>query len=132
MIDQVFHGDPFLRFERFTEPVTYETLWSPSVDFSETDAEYVIRLDVPGIPKENLDVNLENNVLTLSGRRELHKDEETEKYIWREREEGRFMRTIRLPAPVAQDKIQAMVEDGILIVHLSKTTLAEKSKVVIQ
>ena len=74
-----------------------ETTWSPNLDTTETDEEFDIRLEVPGVPKENLDVALDANVLTLSGRREVRKDEANEKYVWHEREGGRFMRSMRLP-----------------------------------
>lgn len=130
MFDRLFH-EPFFGLERFEAPVM-ETAWAPPLDFAETDKEYVIRLEVPGIPKENLDVGLDNNILTLSGRREFHREEKAEQYIWQEREEGRFVRSLRLPTPVLEDKIEAMVEDGVLIVHLPKMEVAKKSKILVK
>ena len=72
------------------------------------------------------------NVLTLSGRREVLKDEENEKYVWHEREEGRFMRSMRLPTTVAEDKIKGSVDHGVLVVHLPKAEPAVKSKILIK
>jgi HSP20 family protein len=129
MFDRFFR-EPFFGMERFA-PVM-ETAWAPPLDFAETEKEYLIRLEVPGIPKENLDVGLENNILTLSGRREFHKEEKAEQYIWQEREEGRFVRSLRLPTPVLEDKIEAMVEDGVLLVHLPKVESAKKSKILVK
>lgn len=126
-----FFREPLWGFDRLEAPA-YETAWAPLMDFAETDTEYVIRLEVPGVHKENLDVSLENNVLTLSGRREFQKEEKGEQYIWQEREEGRFVRSLRLPTPVMGDKIDAMVEDGVLLVRLPKIEPAKKSKIVVK
>ncbi len=125
--DRFFRRD-FPSFER----EALETTWSPNLDMTETDEEFVIRLEVPGVPKENLDVALDANVLTLSGRREVHKDEENEKYVWHEREEGRFMRSMRLPTTVAEDKIKASVDNGVMTVHLPKAEPAVKSRILIK
>jgi len=114
------------------EQPTFDVGWEPALDFVENDKEYIVKLDAPGIPKENLDVTFENNMLTLSGRREARKDEETEKYIYREREEGRFVRTLRLPTHVMGDKISATNENGILTVKLPKAVATQASKVVIK
>lgn len=127
LVDRFFRRDyPFFEKEGL------DTTWSPNLDMTETDEEYLIRLEVPGIPKENLDVTLDGNVLTLSGRREVLKDEENEKYVWHEREEGRFMRSMRLPTAVMEDKIKASVENGVLLVHLPKAEPAVKSKILIK
>ena len=114
-------------FDRFfTSPVSaiqgpsIETEWSPNLDFVESDKEFVIRLEVPGVHRENLDVNLDGNVLTLSGRREFKSEGEGEEYIWREREEGRFVRALRLPKAVDPNKVSASYHDGVLDVRLLK------------
>ena len=131
-------------FERFFDRVfgplgfelpemkVFETAWAPSVDVTETEKEFVVRLEAPGVHKENMDVNLEGNVLTLSGRREFRKDEETEEYIWREREEGNFVRSLRMPKPVQEGKVTAMYENGILTVRLLKTEPTTKTKIAIK
>jgi len=130
LVDRFFR-EPLWGMERFEAPM-FETAWAPPMDFAETDTEYVIRLEVPGMHKENLDVSLENNILTLSGRREFQREEKGEQYIWQEREEGRFVRSLRLPTPVMEDKIDAVVEDGVLLVRLPKVAQARKSKIVVK
>lgn len=109
-----------------------ETLWEPVLDFSETPKEYVVRLEVPGVTRDDLDVNLDGNLLTLSGKRELHKQQKEEDFLWEERFEGRFARTLRLPGAVQDAKIEATYNDGVLTVKLPKTEQALKSKIAIK
>jgi HSP20 family protein len=115
-----------------TPRMTTDGMWEPSLDFSETPKEYVVRLEVPGINRDDLDVNLDGNLLTLSGKREFHKQEKGEDFLWEEREEGRFMRTLRLPTAVEQGKIDANYNDGILTVKLPKAEAMTKSKIAIK
>ena len=113
-------------------PTARETMWTPAVDFSENEKEYIVRLEVPGIHKEDLEVKLESNLLTLAGRREFRKELAVEEYLWAEREEGRFNRTIRLPMPVEETKVDANYNDGILTVRLAKVEPKVKSRILIK
>ncbi|HEU4953875.1 MAG TPA: Hsp20/alpha crystallin family protein, partial [Gemmatimonadales bacterium] len=97
----------------FPTPKVFHTMWTPSADFSENENEYVVRLEAPGIPKEDLEVNLEGQTLTLSGRRDFAKEETTEEYFWQEREQGRFVRAIELPGAVDRAKVSASYQDGV-------------------
>lgn len=105
----------------FGPPRAMETMWSPSLDFSETDKEYVVRVEVPGISKDDLEVTVDGRMLTVSGRRSFEKEEKTEDYFWREREQGRFVRTVQLPASVEGAKVSASCEDGIMTIRLPKS-----------
>jgi HSP20 family protein len=109
-----------------------ETEWAPAMDFTETDSEFIVRLEAPAIHKENLDVGLEGNVLVLSGKREFRKEHESEEYIWKEREEGRFVRSLRLPKPVDPEKVTATYEDGVLSVRLLKKEPETRSRIAIK
>lgn len=113
------------------EPVV-STNWMPAVDLTETPTEYVLKVDAPGFHKENLDINLDGNVLTLSGRRESAKDEQTVGYIWRERQEGKFVRSLRLPEAVEAAKVDAIYQDGILTVRVPKASQKAATKVQIK
>ena len=113
-------------------PRVFETMWSPSVDFSENEKEYIVRLEAPGIPKEDLEVNVEGQSLTLSGRRDFEKEEKTEEYFWREREAGRFVRTIQLPAAVDRAKVTAEYLNGIMTIRLPKAEPAAKTRIAIK
>ncbi len=115
-----------------TPRAAFETIWEPVLDFSETNKEYMIRLEIAGVTRDDLDVNLDGNLLTLSGKRELHKQEKNEDFLWEEREEGRFIRTLRLPGAVDEAKIEAVYSDGVLTVKLPKAEVAAKSKVTIK
>ena len=109
-----------------------EAVWSPALDFSETEKEYVIRIEVPGIPRENLDVHLEGQMLTISGHRETRKEGEGEASFWREREAGRFVRSLRLPLPVEGAKVEAINQDGLLTVRLPKSEVKPKNRITIK
>jgi HSP20 family protein len=128
-------------FDRFFDPpmwpfpatrATTEVLWEPALDFSENPKEYVVRLDIPGVTRDDLDVAMNGNLLTLSGKRELHKREKGEDFLWEERIEGRFTRTLRLPGAVQEPKIEALYNDGILTVKLPKMEQAMRSKIAIK
>jgi HSP20 family protein len=116
----------------FPTPKVFQTMWAPSVDFSENEKEYIVRLEAPGIPKEDLEVNLEGQTLTLSGRRDFGKEEKTEEYFWREREQGRFVRTIPLPTAVDPAKVAATYQDGIMTIRLPKTEPSTKTRIAIK
>ncbi len=128
-------------FDRFLNPqawplatprTTAEGLWEPALDFSENPKEYVVRMEIPGVARDDLDVNLDGNLLTIGGKRELRKEEKGEDFLWEERIEGRFARTLRLPGVVQEAKIEALYNDGILTVRLPKTEPSMKSKIAIK
>ena len=126
-IDRVF-GTPFFNIP--TAPV--ESAWIPVLDYSETEKAYVCRLEVPGIPKENLDLNLVGQVLTVSGYREIKREQENEAFFVQERQVGRFVRSIRLPGPVAEATIEATVNDGVMTITLPKVEVTPKSRITIK
>jgi HSP20 family protein len=107
-------------------------MWEPSLDFSENEKEYIVRLEVPGIPKEDLEVNVDGQALTISGRRDFEREEKTEEYFWREREAGKFIRTVQLPAPVDASKVAATYQDGVMTVRLPKTEPSTKTRIQIK
>lgn len=109
-----------------------EVMWEPHLDFSETPKEYVVRLEIPGVTRDDLDVNLDGNLLTLSGKREFNKAEKGEEFLWEERVEGRFARTLRLPGTVQEGKIEALYTDGVLTVKLPKIEQATKNRITIK
>jgi HSP20 family protein len=135
--DRVFDRLLVPRFltEPFLPPFPFETTgaeWIPVMDMIENPTEYVVRLEVPGIHKENLDVNLTGELLTITGKREYAPEVEGEGYLVKERAFGKFVRTIRVPAPVAEKKVVAEYRDGILLVHLPKETPAPATKILIK
>ena len=99
--------------------------WTPSVDISETTAEYVIKAEIPEVKKEDVKVTLEHGVLTVQGMRRQEAEEKGKKYHRVERSYGSFVRSFSLPDLVDDAQVQAVFKEGILTLHLPKS---EKAK----
>ena len=131
VFDRLFHNT-FVPEALWRAPTAEPAAWLPPFDLLETEAEYTVRLDIPGTHRENLDITLVGTLLTLSGRRELPAAEPTERRLHAEREWGEFHRMIRLPAPVVAEEITASYQDGVLLVHLPKVPAAVTNKILIK
>ena len=94
--------------------------FNPKVDIIERENEFELQAALPGLKKEEISLELNNNKLTLSGERKFVKDEKNEKYHIVESNYGSFTRTFSLPENVKQDSIRARVADGILFVTIEK------------
>lgn len=94
--------------------------WTPRCDIFETDSEVVIKAELPGVKKEDVKVNIENNMLTIQGERKLEEETKQDDYHRIERSYGQFMRSFMLPASVDMSKISAEFKDGVLRVSLPK------------
>ncbi len=122
-IDRLFEG---LTPSRNAEGNEHETaVWAPRVDLAETEDAYLIHLDVPGLSKEQLEINLHEGVLTVSGNRKVEETEEKRNYVRVERQYGQFYRSFTLPKAVTSDNIEANYKDGVLNIRVPK---AEESK----
>ena len=97
-----------------------EARWVPAIDIRETPDALVLRADVPGMEKQNLEISLNGNVLTLSGERKREEQAEGEGWRRNERAHGRFERSIRLPDDVDGTKLDAAYENGVLTVTAPK------------
>jgi len=100
--------------------------WSPSVDIEEEDDKYLIKADLPGVEKKDIEVKLEGGVLSIRG--EKHTEKETGKGTKRHRTErfhGTFARSFTLPDAVKADKVDASYKDGVLTLRIPK---AEEAK----
>ena len=96
------------------------TAWNPSVDIFENDNEIVVKAELPGVSAKDIDVRLENNVLTLKGERRFEKEAKDENYHRIERSYGGFSRAFSIPATVDDEKIRADYKDGVLKIVLPK------------
>jgi HSP20 family protein len=101
--------------------------WLPAVDVWETDKELVLSFDLPGIPEDKIAVELEDNVLTVTGERERTQEHSTDRFYRFERRYGQFARSVTLPTGVKEDEIKADYNDGVLEVRVPKPE-AEKPK----
>jgi HSP20 family protein len=101
------------------------------VDVLEAADHLLVRVNLPGVKAENLDLNLEKNVLTLSAKPEPEALPEGVKYLWRERAQGEVKRQINLPERLSHDGIEAKLEDGVLTVKLMKAPESTAKKITV-
>ena len=99
--------------------------WSPVVDITEDEKEYVVKAEIPEMKKDDIKINVHDNVLSISGERKYEKEEKGKKYHRVERAYGSFMRSFTVPEDADGSKVSAEYKDGVLKVHLPKT---EKAK----
>jgi HSP20 family protein len=104
----------------------------PSLDLSETDAGIDVRMDVPGIKPDDIDIQLSGNLLTISGHRKEEKEEKGRTFHRVERRSGSFSRTLTLPCAVKEDKVDAQYHDGVLTINMQKTEEAKSRKIKIK
>ena len=103
--------------------------WAPVVDIYEQEGHIVLKAELPGIDSKDVDIRLENNVLTLSGERKLDNEVKRENYHRVERAYGSFTRSFTLPTVVDQEKINAEYKDGVLRVTLPKREEAKPKQI---
>lgn len=111
-----------------------ELLWMPAVDVRETADELIVEAELPGMTAENVDVRVENGVLTISGekRQEVEEGKEGSSYHLVERRYGRFERSFTLPGSVNADGVKARFAGGVLTVTLPKAEAAKPRRIEIQ
>lgn len=122
-------------FDQFfgrSEDEDASAVWAPRTDLSETDDAFRIRLDVPGMTKDDITINLQNNTLTVSGERTSERTDEGEEYVRVERAFGNFHRTFTLPNAVDRENVEAAYEDGVLTIHVPKTEESTRRQIEIQ
>ena len=106
--------------------------WSPAVDITEDDKEYLVKAELPEINKEDVKVTVENNVLTISGERKFEKEEKGKRYHRIERSYGSFVRSFTLPDDASSGKVDAKFHDGLLTVHVPKSEQARPKQIEIK
>ena len=131
--------DPFRElanlFENFAEGATagkdqlMAGTFVPPVDVYEDEHNLVLKLEVPGVEEENLNIEWENNVLTVKGERKFEKEEKEENFHRIERRYGAFTRTFRLPNTVDGDKAEAHYDKGVLKVTVPKRAEAKPKQI---
>jgi HSP20 family protein len=106
--------------------------WVPSMDLVETDEHFVLRADLPGLSEEDVAIELEDNVLTVSGERKAEHEDKKEGFYRMERSFGQFRRSLTLPDGVNADAIAATFDRGVLEVRIPKPEQRKPRKVAIQ
>jgi HSP20 family protein len=138
-----FMGDPFLSLHREVNRLFDETLrgmpdWtgeqtrqsavSARMNVSETDKEILVTAELPGVSENDIDVSLDDDVLTIRGEKRMEKKEEKENFHFVERSFGSFQRSVRLPYATDPEKVEASFENGVLTIRLPKTEQQERSR----
>jgi len=106
------------------EPIT-ERVWEPLTDVTEDDKEFLLKVELPEMKKEDVKVTVENGALRISGERKAEKEEKTKKYHRIERSYGSFFRSFTLPETADGTKVTADYKDGVLKVRVPKTESAK-------
>ena len=103
--------------------------WIPAMDLVETQDNFVLKADLPGMSESDVNVELENNVLTISGERRTEHEEQHEGYYRLERATGSFSRALSLPEGIDADAVTAAFDNGVLTVRIPKPAQAKPRKV---
>ena len=112
-------------------PSETNAVWTPAVDLFEDEGTYVLKAELPGMSKEDIELQLENRTLTLRGERKMEKEVKEEAYHQLERSYGRFVRTFTLPTAVEERKITANFKEGVLEVIVPKAEDAKPKLIAI-
>ena len=107
------------------------TGWTPSVDISEDDKEYVVRAELPGLSKKDVNVTFENGILNISGDRQQEKEQRGRRYHRVECSYGKFSRAFTLPGDMDPNQIKAEFKDGVLFVHVAKSESAKPKQIAV-
>ncbi len=106
--------------------------WIPAVDIKENKDAFELQVDVPGVDPKDIDVHMENGILTIKGERESEKKEEKEGYKRVERQYGSFYRRFSLPDTADADKIAAKCKNGVLDIIIPKKEAVQPRKISVQ
>ena len=107
-------------------------VWAPRADLSESDDAYVIRMDVPGLSKDAVDVQLHDGTLTVSGERRSEHEEQDERMHRVERAYGRFYRSFSLPQAGNPENVAAEMNDGVLTIRVPKREESKPRKIAVR
>jgi HSP20 family protein len=126
-------GELRSRFDRMFDELTdgRERAWTPAVDVVRENGNLVVRADIPGIKPEEVKIEVEDDILTVSGEHEEHKEEKDKNYVRRERRYGSFSRSMTLPSGVEAKSIKAKTHDGVVEVTIPLPKEATKETVTI-
>lgn len=121
LMKKMWYGFPFHNLEK-----EMDIGWSPRLDVSETDKAIQVIADLPGIDKKDIKVSLEEDLLIIKGEKKTEKETDDKRFHTIERSSGSFYRSMRLPAEVVKDKIEANFKDGVLTLNLPKAPAQKK------
>ena len=124
--------DDFFTQDFMPQPFRSMGEWAPALDISETDEAVVVKAELPGLEANDVEVTLQDNVLTIKGEKKEEKEEKSKNFHRVERSYGQFERSFRLPTAVKGDKVEAAFKNGVLTVELPKAEEAKAKSVKIK
>jgi len=125
-IDKLFDD-----FFFFSPTSLFKNDWDPSIEIVEEKDAIYVKAEMPGIEEKDLEVKIEDNILTLSGEKKEEKKEEKKNYVFSERKFGSFYRSINLPEGIDKDKVKATFKKGVLSIDIPKKEVKEPKKIAI-
>ena len=132
LFDEAFRGFPSVFREGLEWPEMTPVLLSPNIDIKETDKNYAISVEVPGVAKEDVDIQVDGNTLIIHGEKKQERKEDKENYHCVERHFGSFERVLTLPKDANAENIDATFKDGVLNINIkreAKSTPKEVKKI---
>jgi HSP20 family protein len=117
MFDNRFFGGMLQRFS--------DQSWAPVMDIVESEKDFTVKVELPGMKKEDIKINIENNTLSIEGERKTESEEKKKTFHRIERSYGQFYRAVSLPKHVDDAKIKAEFNDGLLTITLPKAETAK-------
>jgi HSP20 family protein len=109
-----------------------DNTFSPRLDISETDSDYCLELDLPGINKEDIDIKLDNNIIIIKGEKKLNNEHKDTNFYTRERFYGTFSRTLALPTNIKSEEVETTFEGGVLNIKIPKTKASSTKQIKIK
>jgi len=106
--------------------------WAPTVDIFEDDQAFVVKADLPGLEIKDIDLQIQENILTLKGERRMEKEVEKDRYHRIERSYGSFQRSFTLPNIVDPEKVKAKFKDGVLEIRIPKLERAQPKQIQVE
>lgn len=128
--DNLFEG--FFRPMRLTTPFNWDDTHAPAIDVTENGESYIVKADLPGIKKEDINVTVHDGILTISAETKSEDEKkEGDKVIRRERRYGKYSRSMSLGQQVDEDNVKAAYKDGVLELLLPKKSEAKRQKITV-
>lgn len=126
-------NSPLSTLDRRNDDASVATAsWAPSVDITESDDAFVLHADIPGVKPDDIEVSMDNGVLTIKGERKAEEKTEKENFRRVERQYGLFYRRFTLPETANADKIEAHSDHGVLKVTIPKQEVAQARRITVK
>jgi HSP20 family protein len=120
--------DESLRSRAGEEDIS-DAAWAPPVDIYQTPSKIVVKAELPEVDRKDIDINVDNGILTLRGERKLQEEIKKEDYYRMERQYGTFSRSFSLPGDVDQNEIEAVYQEGVLTIEIPKSTRSKPRQI---